>query len=678
MRWWTLSCIMTIYGGLSVFGQNTVDSLLMHIDLEEVEIVQKTGNHFVEQQGCALLVDLQKLEKLPKFMGTSDPLRYVQSLSGVTTNSETNAGLHLQGCDDYQTFVGINGAPVIYPNHLLGLYSTFNSPHFSLLKIRHDAHEASMPNRVGGLVDVQTKKMQPKRFGAEGSIGLIASDVTLTIPCGKKSGLWLSARASYPIFKLLGKLIKLDDNLELDYYFMDYNLTYAYHPTEKDDIVATGFYSRDKLGVDLQNQLNIKIVWQNLLGSVYWNHHTSAFNFRSTVSFSGFNTKFGLNTMFGDGKTLANMGTAEWKNKADWIVNDRMSISGGIDYVHYFFKPLDIQVDVDGVYICHPEDMQHADEISIYADWKHEITNWVNYSIGMRGVLYHAGKYTTGTPDPRITIEFIPSKDHHLYVHAGIYHQYFHKVALLDGGLPADFFIPANDRFPHESAHTASLKYQVDFLNREFSLSTDVYFKQLHHTVESTNNVFGLINTNFNYENNLLNGDGRNYGWNLLFQRNRGKLTGMISYSLAWSKRRLPELEGNDGYVYASNYDRRHDLNVVLNWQVAEKWNIGASFVCASGIPYTAVKEAYLLNKQMVCLYGKYNDAHLPTYHRLDLTCSYDIVKKNNHLFGINLSIYNVYNHHNAQFLVYRGALQPNNGSSLSTILPSISLYGRW
>lgn len=678
MRWWALFIVITICGGLSVLGQNTTDSsLIMHIDLDEVEVIQRYGNHFVEQQGSALLVDMRQLDKLPKFMGTSDPLRYVQSLPGVTTNSETRAGLHLQGCDDYQTFVGINNAPVIYPNHLLGLYSTFNSPHFSLLKIEHDAHTASMPNRVGGLVDIQTNKVQPKRFGAEGSIGLIASDATLTIPCGKKSGLWLSARVSYPIFKMLGKLIKLDD-VALNYYFMDYNLTYAYHPTEKDDIVATAFYSRDNLGVDLQDNMAIKIVWQNLLGSVYWNHHTGSFNFRSTVSFSGFDTNFGLNSTFGTGRTLADMGVAEWKNKADWLLNDKMSISGGVDYVHYIFRPLNIQVDVDGVYINRQEGLQYADEISIYADWKHEVTNWMNYTVGVRGEIYHIGNYTTGAPDPRITVEFIPANDHHLYVHAGIYHQYFHKVALLDGGLPADFFIPANGNYPKESAHTASLKYQVDFLNRQFSLSTDIYFKQLHHTVESTNNVFGLINTNFKYEDQMVDGDGRNYGWNLLFQRNRGKLTGMISYALAWSKRRLPSLEGNDGYVYASSYDRRHDLNVILSWQVAEKWNIGASFVCASGVPHTAVKEAYLINRKMVCLYGKYNDAHLPTYHRLDLTCSYDIIKKKDHLLGINLSIYNVYNHHNAQFLVYKGALQPNYGSSLSTILPSISLYGRW
>jgi len=675
---YALLTTLTICGVMSLLGQNVTDSsLIMSYDLEEVEVVQNESKNIVEQQGSALVVDMQQLDKLPRFLGTSDPLRYLQSLPGITTNNETRAGIHLQGCDDYQTWVGINGAPVIYPNHLMGLFSTFISPHFSLMKVEHDAHLSSMPNRVGGLIEMHTKHVQPQRFGAEGSVGLIASDLTLTIPCGKKSAFWLSARASYPVLKLYEKIFP-NDGLSLNYYFMDYNLSYAYHPTNNDELVATAFYSRDRTRITSPDQMHVNIAWQNLVGSVYYNRHTTDYHLRSTLSFSGFDTRVGLSSAFGNGNTQATMATTEWKNKFDYSFSDQMNLSCGLDYVHYFFQPLNINVDIDGVYVNHPNQLQHADEVNLYADWKHDVSDWFNYTIGLRGSIYHQGTYTTGAPDPRLTFEFIPAADHHLFLHAGLYHQYYHKVALIDGGLPADFFIPANATYTPECAHTASLKYQVDFLNRQFSLSTDIYFKQLKNVVESTNNIFALINSNFDYEKQLLIGDGRNYGWNVLFQRNRGKLTGTISYSLAWARRKIPELEGREDYAYAASYDRRHDLNVVLNWQVAPKWNLGATFVCASGLPYTAMKEAYLINGKMVCLYSQYNGAQMPTYHRLDVTCSYDIIKKNDHLLGINLSIYNVYNQKNAQFVVYRGDLQPIYGCSLSTILPSISIYGRW
>ena len=68
----------------------------------------------------------------------------------------------------------------------------------------------------------------------------------------------------------------------------------------------------------------------------------------------------------------------------------------------------------------------------------------------------------------------------------------------------------------------------------------------------------------------------------------------------------------------------------------------------------------------------------MPLYHRLDISCSCDIIKKADHELGINLSIYNVYYQKNAQFVVYRQNIHPIYGSSLSTIIPSISIYGKF
>ena len=117
---------------------------------------------------------------------------------------------------------------------------------------------------------------------------------------------------------------------------------------------------------------------------------------------------------------------------------------------------------------------------------------------------------------------------------------------------------------------------------------------------------------------------------------------------------------------------------MVLNARFAKRWNIGAQFVLASGLPYTEAKEAYFLNGQMICRYSTFNGAHMALYNRLDLSCSYDIIKKKDHELGINLSLYNVYCHRNQQFVVYRENLQPIYGTALSIIVPSISIYGKF
>ena len=187
-----------------------------------------------------------------------------------------------------------------------------------------------------------------------------------------------------------------------------------------------------------------------------------------------------------------------------------------------------------------------------------------------------------------------------------------------------------------------------------------------------------VLNKQFSYDDYIVTGNGRNYGLNLMFQRNRGIITGYVSYTLGWARRSLPGLEGYTDYRYAASSERRHDLKVVLNSRFAKRWNISAMFVLATGLPYTEAKEAYFLNGQMVCLYSTYNGAHMPLYHRLDLSCSCDIIKTKEHELGINLSLYNTYAHKNAQFVIYRDDLKPIYGSSLITILPSISIYGKF
>ena len=82
-----------------------------------------------------------------------------------------------------------------------------------------------------------------------------------------------------------------------------------------------------------------------------------------------------------------------------------------------------------------------------------------------------------------------------------------------------------SDRFNvPENAHSLSLAYNGEFINRAYSLSVELYFKQLHNVVESTSNILEMLNTGFDYQSGLLVGKGRNYGLNLMFCKNKGCL----------------------------------------------------------------------------------------------------------------------------------------------------------
>ena len=669
--------MILLVGHLSLKGQVTSDSVTINKQLDEITVVQQKTQSIVEQRGNKLVVEMSAISQMPKFLGTSDPIRYLQSLAGISTNNETSAGIHIQGCDDYQTLTSINGAPVYYPNHLLGLYSTFIAPHFSTMTVEQTEHRGTMENRIGGLVNVETHHLQPQRFGLEGNIGLVNSDATLTIPCGKKSALWLSGRASY-INLLYGKWLQID-GIDLGYNFWDTNLTYAIHPTEKDEIVLTGFFSRDNIQVADTSTFSVGIHWYNAVGSIYWNRRLNAGNWRTSVSYSGFDNRISVDAVAADVQTKAGWASLDVKNRLSKRLRDDLILNASADYTHYFYLPLQFtsQGSIGTLELPMEKPLQYGEEASWGADLRHTVNHYFAYHVGLHASIYHNDQTYFGV-DPRITFQFTPAEDHELTLHGGCYTQYFHKAGLTGGGLPTDFFFLADSTLSPERAIGTSLRYSASFLNRKWTLQVEGYFKQIYGVVESLGNIIQLINQGFEYEKYLITGDGRNYGLNLMIQKNSGVLTGYITYSLGWARRKLPALDGLNDYIYAASHERRHDLNLVLNARFAKRWTLGGQFVLASGLPYTRALEAYMLNGNMICRYSTFNGAHMPLYNRLDLSCSCDIIKTPEHELGINLSLYNVYCYKNAQFVVYRENLKPILGTTLSMIIPSISIYGKF
>ena len=668
-----LLIVLLLFGGsLSVCGQTAADTITISKSLDEVEIIQNRAATFVERDGSQMVVAADELKEMPKFLGTSDPIRYMQSLAGIQTNNETSTGLHIQGCEDYQTLVSINAAPIYYPNHPLGLFSTFIAPHFESITIEQAEHSGTMGNRIGGRVDFETQHNQPKRFSMEGNLGLISADLSMAIPCSKKHSLFLSARTSY-INWLYGKLLKIREDYALRYHFMDYNLTYAGQLTDKDELVISGFYSRDKinLNMDIDIGAELPISWQNITGSAYWNHRDNWGNWRTSVYYSSFDNAIQVASGLADVQTDALFSSVGIKNKVDLPLTDAITFSASADYEHYIVRPLFFRLKGINTFESEtePRHYEHADEAGVGANIRHDVRPWFAYEIGFYASLYAHQSKTYLALDPRATLHFYPAEHHELALHYGMYHQNFHKAGLVSGGMPMDFMMLATENFQPEWSHSVNLRYTADFLNKQYNISAELYFKQMYNTLESTGNVLQLLNQPFSYDVYMKRSDGRNWGLNVMFQRSRGIVTGYISYTLGWALRRMPDLEGIQEYVYPASHERRHDLKIVLNSQFAKRWHIGAMFVLASGIPYTKPEEVYVFNGDLFFRYGRHNGANVPLYHRLDISASCDIIKKNEHELGINVSIYNVYAHKNVQFMMYTPQI---------SIVPSISIYGKF
>lgn len=642
--------------------------------LNELMVVSRIPGPMVSKSGNAVVVSIQGMQNMPKFLGTADPMRYLQTLPGVQVNTESSAGIFIQGCEDHHTILSIDGAPVFYPNHLLGLFSSFIPAHFEDMKVETSCHDAAFPNRLGGGVSLHSYTESDRPIGIEGNVGLIGSELTVPVRLGDRGFLSLSARTSY-IGMLYSSLLSFND-MDIGYEFQDFNLTGSWEPGDNDRIVLSAFFGMD--GMELENgaAVSADVGWNNLAASLSWQHRfrdNSELN--TTARFSGYANRIYFEEQPVSADAGSDVSLAGVESGFSKALGDRFLINAGVEWNTYFCHPLTLTSEGLGVAVDGVSALDIMHELSAYAGFSHDVSEHFRYEVGLRPSLWLGDDMVAASLDPRVTLHFPLNGLHELKLHYGRYSQALHKAALFDGGLPADYFFLSDGTNVPERSHSVSLGYTGAVPDKSWSFTAELYFKQLYNVVESSSDVVGLIFNGFDYQSDLLYGNGRNFGFNTMIQKNKGYVKGYVSYSLGWALRNFPEI--TDRYDIRADHDRRHNLVVALSSQPARNWSLGAMFVLASGAPYSEVVNAYYLNGHVIYEYGPHNGATMPLYHRLDLSCSYYIIKSMTRELSVNLSLYNVYAHKNVQFILASGNFM-RHVSVLPYPIPSLSVSFRF
>ena len=137
--------IYVVFGILKGVSAEMTDTL-NHYGLQTVEIRGKRLRSQLREIEGTSIISMSLMDEMPHILGNADPLHYAQLLPGVQTNSEYDAGLHIQGCDNSHNYVSLGGAPVYNAAHLLGFFSIFNAGHFTEMSLQKSPVSASFPN----------------------------------------------------------------------------------------------------------------------------------------------------------------------------------------------------------------------------------------------------------------------------------------------------------------------------------------------------------------------------------------------------------------------------------------------------------------------------------------------------------------------------------------------------
>lgn len=616
-----------------------VPDSLATLRLESSHITERLEKPMVViKGGVSGEVSIDKIRSIPSILGAADPVRFIRLLPSVQMNTETDAGLYMQGSEYSHTMLSIGGVPLFGGTHMFGLFSVFNPTHYKSMDYSTDAGQRA---RLAGVINMTLPDSLTRRISADISLGMLSSQGTLRIPTGANSSLYLSLRRTL-INLFYGRMLRFADQ-PIIYGFTDANLTWYARPSSRDRLWVDIYAGRDSGNFTYgDGGLSMNGSWYNGLASVHWDHYFSDLTLKQTVYCSRYGLTSHLVSEFLEGHMPSHIHTVGYKSSLLWKGWDFSLGSAWLQAQPQ--NPL-----TKGHYNSMnnaSEPLQNAMETILSATYSRPIGYYLSLKggLGVQGFLNDRKQFFWGfTPQLEATLNFMEWG--RLAARYGIHRQNIFQTGMTNMGLPVEFWVLSGDYSAPQWSHNASLSYNIELFKGKWALSTELYFKRLYNQLEYKGTLMEMFNGNYSLESSLLKGDGYAYGLNFMLQRKEGRLTGWVGYAFGRSLRRFD----NPAYpgLYPSDHERLHELNIVATYDFG-RFDVGGTFVAASGTPYTRAESFYIIGDRMICNYGERNAQRLPPYIRLDISGNWYFIKQARREGGLNLSIYNVLCRENA------------------------------
>ncbi len=164
------------------------------------------------------------------------------------------------------------------------------------------------------------------------------------------------------------------------------------------------------------------------------------------------------------------------------------------------------------------------------------------------------------------------------------------------------------------------------------------------------------------------------YGAELMIRRAlTRKLYGWLSYTLLWSEQVFKSQLDGSIERHPTGFEQRHNLNLVLSYQLPKRWRIGGRLRLSSGVPYTPIVGSREVDGRFVPILGKWHSARYPWFHQLDIRVDKRWVLKRVSV-SMFLDIQNVYGGNAVDLYIYSPDYRAREGMAALPILPVIGL----
>lgn len=609
-------------------------------------------------KGGNLKVSLPNLMRGSRVLGEADLLNTLKRSGGISSVGDYGSGLIIQGNNPGNTIFRIDGAPVFFPYRFGGIFSTFNSGHFSSATLIQSGRNASSPSRLGAVIELSPALDYRRKIGGSVNIGLLSSALTVGTSFANKFAITASGRVSY-IDQLYGRWLKRDANA-VAYRFYDLNVASGWRIDSINTLKVNYFHNGDDLADDNSRYLlSTGLRWHNNVGSLRW-HGRSADAGIYMSEFSG-----NLNVDMPQYRVSSRSRIVVYgaSGKSQVIGSDKFAVEAGGEFELMDITPLWVNMEGDVASTHNRQPGRMHWQLRAFADSRMHLSRSLTLNAGLSASTFNGSFFAV---DPRLSVDW-RWRGNLFTFGVGVFSQYIHFVGFSELGLASNFWCGSEGKVRPQRSVDITAGWQRTFFDGQLSVSALVYGKRVISEAEYNGQIFDILNSAYDTRLNLTTSNGYNCGMSLSVQKHYGHFTATVSYSYGYAARR-------DGsrWVRALT-DVGHQLKVDAAYEINRHWSVGAGFTFASGRVYTPTRYLYIIAGQILTEYGERNSARMPSYQRLDVSATYSV---GHH--SVNFGVINAYGHRNIEMQYFGVDVETGQDklfreSSLYRFLPSIS-----
>ncbi len=646
--------------------------------LDEVVVVSRLEAPAVETTEIgAKKLTAQEITNTPVLFGESDVIKALQMQPGISEAQEGLAGMNVHGGNSDENLYMLDNVPLYQVNHFAGLFSAFNVEAIRYIDFFKSSIPAKYDGRLSSYLDARTKNGSHEGHHGSFRLGLTSGAFNIDGPIGKQTTYSIALRRSWfdvlsiPMLALANS--SSDDKIRFRYAFMDLNAKVTHRFANQatgfvsvyfgNDILKTGYSDKQIPEYGWYDDDKADFHWGNLVAQTGFNYRfnpllTAEFTAAYTRYFSGMKHDWLYKEILPSGSTDTHSISQTKNNINDWIFradfdwrpNEKKRVRFGGNYILHSFLPsrTDRNYTVGATQIITRDSTwtYTANEANVYIEDDWRVCEKFRMNAGLHLSLFNIDSKTEFGYGPRLSLSYRPYENWAVKAAYARTNQYVHQLSQTYLSLPSDQWVPVTGSFKPQNADKISLGAYWQSDNLMFAASVEGYYKIMRNLVDYRDEYY-LQPPTAMWNAQLCSGKGTAKGVDFKIEKVSGKLTGHISYSLAWSDRTFPDK--NDGVTFPARFDNRHTINILVNWNISDKVSLNATWTGHSGNRLTLLPQVWsspdfgnIYTDDETPLKAPVNNYQLPFYHRLDLSC---VVRNKRGYWTFGL--YNAYCHMN-------------------------------